>query len=182
MKAINNFKKVKGKVRLKSIALIVWSIFMLLLGSLYSAYSNIEADNMLIKPVHASSIETIVKKMIRLDPEQLAGKNLGEFAPYEPETSDLIARGYEAYYSKDGEFGVGIWESKPGKETFTHLDYDELMYVLEGSFIVIDADGKSETFTVGQGVVLPKGWAGTFIVPEGGVRKIWSTYMGGKKG
>jgi len=182
MKVINNFKKVKGQVRFKAIGIILWSALMMLLGSLYRTNTSVERDNMIIAPVHAVSIEAIDKKMIRLDRDQLAGKNLGEFAPYEPETSDLIARGHETYYSKDGEFGVGIWESKPGKETFTHLDYDELMYVLEGSFIVIDADGKSETFTAGQGVVLPKGWAGTFIVPKGGVRKIWSAYMGGKKG
>ena len=30
-------------------------------------------------------------------------------------------------------------------------------------------------------IALPKGWTGNFAVAEGGVRKIWVTYMGGKK-
>ena len=31
-------------------------------------------------------------------------------------------------------------------------------------------------------LILPKGYKGTLTVPEGGVRKIWVSYMGGPKG
>lgn len=120
--------------------------------------------------------------LIRLDAERVGGENLSEYAPYEPEIGNLIARGHEYFYSDDGEFGVGIWESKPGALTYEGLGFDELMFVLEGSFTMTDAEGNSQTFNVGEGVMLPKGYSGTLSVPEGGVRKIWTSYMGGLKG
>jgi uncharacterized cupin superfamily protein len=48
--------------------------------------------------------------------------------------------------------------------------------------VMTDEHGNSETYGTGEGLVLPKGWTGTLAVPEGGVRKIWVSYMGGKKG
>lgn len=119
--------------------------------------------------------------LVRLDRDRLSGNNLGEFTPYEPEFGDLIARGYEYYYSEDGNFGIGVWESKPGEMTYTDLEYDELMYVLDGTIVMTDEHGNTETFGPGEGLILPMGWTGTFAVPEGGVRKIWVSYMGGKK-
>ena len=77
---------------------------------------------------------------------------------------------------------MGVWESKPGSQTYNALQYDELMYILEGKIIMIDASGKSQTFSAGEGLVLPKGYKGTLTVPDGGVRKIWSSYMAGSKG
>jgi len=112
-----------------------------------------------------------------LDRDRLEGRNLGEFTPYEPESGDLVARGHEYFYSTDENFGIGVWESKPGKMTYTDLEYDELMIVLDGSIVTTDEHGNSEVFTAGEGLVLPKGWTGTFAVPEGGVRKIWVSYM-----
>ncbi len=119
--------------------------------------------------------------LVRLDRDRLAGNNLGDFTPYEPEFGDLMARGYEYFYSEDGNFGIGVWESKPGATTYTDLEYDELMYVLDGAIVMTDEHGNSERYASGEGVVLPKGYTGTLAVPEGGVRKIWVTYMGGKK-
>jgi len=119
--------------------------------------------------------------LVRLDRDRLSGSNLGEFTAYEPESGNLMARGHEYYYSKDGNFGIGVWESKPGEMTYTDLEYDELMYVLDGTIVLTDMQGETETYGSGEGVLLPKGWTGKFAVPEGGVRKIWVTYMGGKK-
>ena len=119
--------------------------------------------------------------LVRLDRDRLSGNNLGEFAPYEPEFGDLIARGHEFFYSEDGNFGIGVWESKPGEMTYTDLEYAELMYVLDGGLVMTDEHGNTEKYGPGEGLVLTKGWTGTLGVPEGGVRKIWVTYMGGKK-
>ncbi len=119
--------------------------------------------------------------LVRLDRDRMSGNKLGEFTPYKPESGDLQARGHEFFYSEDGNFGIGVWESKPGEMTYTDLAYDELMYVLDGRIVLTDERGNTETYGSGEGVVLPKGWSGTFAVSEGGVRKIWVTYMGGKK-
>ena len=121
-------------------------------------------------------------KTIRLDQERLSGINLGEYAPYEPEMGTLVSHGYDYFYSKDGNFGTGVWESKPGIITYKDLEYDELMYVLDGSMIMTSDDGKVGTYGKGEGLILPKGWSGTLAVPEGGVRKIWVSYMAGTKG
>jgi uncharacterized cupin superfamily protein len=119
--------------------------------------------------------------LVRLDRDRLSGKNLGEFAAYEPDSGDLMARGHEYFYSEDGNLGIGVWESKPGEMIYADLAYDELMYVLDGGLVLTDTQGNTETFGPGEGVVLPKGWSGILAVPEGGLRKIWVSYMGGKK-
>ena len=147
-----------------------WSIAMLLVGGV--------AHELGLSRAQASTSQHIV----RLDRERLAGLNLGEFKPYEPEFGNLVARGHEYFYSEDGNLGIGVWESKPGEMTYTDLEYDELMYVLDGSIVMTNEHGLIETYGPGEGLVLPKGWTGTLAVPEGGVRKIWVSYMGGKKG
>jgi len=148
---------------------IVWSAGMVLLGSISPDFG--------ISQSQAATADSLV----RLDSNRLSGNNLGEFAPYNPESGNLMARGHEYFYSEDGNFGLGVWESKPGETSYTDLEYDELMYVLDGAIVMIDEQGNSETYAAGEGVVLPKGYTGTLAVPEGGVRKIWVTYMGGKK-
>ncbi len=161
----------------------VWSMMMIAVG--------IFAGNIMMEQsipaigftkINAAPQSTASQQIIRLDRERLGGKNLGKFEPYEPEFGNLIARGYDYFYSKDENFGIGVWESKPGKITYKNLEYDELMYVLEGSMILTDEQGKAETFGPGEGLVLPTGWSGTLAVPEGGVRKIWVSYMAGVKG
>ena len=170
MKQLRTLVQSKGRILVAAIGLIAWSSLMVLLGSLAPEFGFMQSQ--------AATPGLVV----RLDRDRLAGKNLGEFEPYEPEFGDLIARGHEYFYSKDGNFGIGVWESKPGSMTMTELGYDELMYVLDGSIVLSDEHGEVETYGPGEGLVLPQGWNGTFAVPEGGVRKIWVAYMGGKKG
>ena len=148
---------------------IAWSAAMVLVGSL--------VPDLGISRLQAASGSSLV----RLDSDRLAGNNLGEYAPYDPDAGDLMARGHEFYYSADGNFGLGVWESKPGKTTYSDLGYDELMYVLEGAIVMTDEHGNEERIGPGEGLVLPTGFSGTLAVPDGGVRKIWVTYMGDKK-
>lgn len=129
-----------------------------------------------------STAQTAPVALVAFNNDHLAGLNLGEFVPYEPDTGDLFARGDETYYSEDGSFGVGIWESKAGSQTYSELPYDELMFVLEGQIVMTDEAGNSQSFGPGEGLILPKGYSGTLTVSEGGARKIWSSYMAGQKG
>jgi uncharacterized cupin superfamily protein len=160
---------------------IGWSALMVGIGagqtSPFAAASAV-ADEHQAEPVEAVEPAGIV----RLDRHRLDGMDLGEFEPYEPEFGDLIARGHDYYYSDDENFGVGVWESQPGTISYTDLEYAELMYVLQGSMIMTDTHGIAATYGVGEGLVLPQGWSGTLTVPEGGVRKIWVSYMAGEKG
>ena len=159
---------------------IGWTVLMVLAGSVAGNRLSESAAHFLgISSSQAMTTPVAQSQIVRLDRDRLAGHKLGEFTPYEPESGDLVARGHEYFYSSDGNFGIGVWESKPGKMTYTGLEYDELMIVLDGSIVMTDEHGKTETFTVGEGLVLPKGWTGTLAVPDGGVRKIWVSYMDG---
>ena len=120
--------------------------------------------------------------IVRIDSVRLGGTNLGMFKPYEPSRGDLIARGYDYFYSKDENLGIGVWESKPGRMVYDNLAYDEMMLVIDGQLVMTGQGGKPEIFNAGEGLVLPRGWSGILTVPEGGVRKIWVSYMGGVKG
>jgi uncharacterized cupin superfamily protein len=57
-----------------------------------------------------------------------------------------------------------------------------MMLVIDGQLVMTGQGGKPQVFNAGEGLVLPRGWSGTLTVPEGGVRKIWVSYMGGVKG
>jgi uncharacterized cupin superfamily protein len=54
------------------------------------------------------------------------------------------------------------------------------MYVLDGKIVLIDDQGNREEDVAREGVVLLRGWAGTFSVPEG-ARRICVSYEGGKR-
>lgn len=120
--------------------------------------------------------------LTRLDTKHWVGDNLGKWAPYHPESGDLVARGHRYFSSADKSVGIGIWESKAGSMTYENQEYDELMYVLDGSIEITDGEGKLHSIGPGEGLILHKGSSGTFTVPEGGVRKIWMSYMAGEKG
>ncbi len=160
--------------------LCAWSVVMYSVGQ-HSAVHDVSLTAALgIASVQAADVTN--PPIIRLDKERLSGENLGEFEPYEPEYGDLVAKGHDYFYSADEQLGVGVWESQPGAMTFSDLTYDELMYVVEGSMVMTGVDGVTATYSAGEGFILPRGWSGTLAVPEGGVRKIWVSYEGGKKG
>jgi uncharacterized cupin superfamily protein len=54
------------------------------------------------------------------------------------------------------------------------------MYVRDGKIVLIDDQANREECVAGEGVVLPRGWTGTFFVPEG-ARKIRVSHEGGKR-
>jgi uncharacterized cupin superfamily protein len=161
--------------------LLIWSALVFFAGGALLEPSKGYSFS-LIKTAQADSDQTVSKQIVPLDRGRLAGKNLGDYAPYEPQSGNLMARGHEYFYSDDENFALGVWESKSGEMTYNDLAYDELMVLLDGALIMTDTQGKSETYTAGEGLVLPKGWSGTLAVPEGGVRKIWVSYLSPGKG
>jgi hypothetical protein len=116
--------------RLKVLAFFSWTMLMLML-----MVGVMSQNSMGITNVYADGHTIANASIIRLDRARLDGENLGDFSPYEPDSGNLIARGYE-------NFGIGVWESKPGHMTYTDLEYDELMLVLEGSLIMTNNDGE----------------------------------------
>ncbi len=111
---------------------------------------------------------------VRLEAGHLDGSALGEFKG--DERSPMLRRGHQSFVSGDGKLFIGVWEAKAGE--IVHPDpypKSEFMYVLSGKFVLVDPQGNREECGEGEGMVMPKGWTGTFEVPEH-VRKIWVAY------
>lgn len=110
-------------------------------------------------------------KLIRLDPNKLAGLELDSFAPYPSETILSGTSEHERWQFDHGELFVGAYQAKPAKLTLEDYPYDEFMYLLSGRIDITNKDGNLQSFLPGQALVLKKGFTGTFEM-IGNVRKI----------
>lgn len=115
-------------------------------------------------------------QQVRVPNNILSGEALGDFAQYRPESGDLMVRSKIFYTSTDGDYSAGIWESKTGSMEITDFPATEVMYIVEGG-LMLNAPGKNPiAYRAGEGVVVPKGWNGTFTVPQGGLKMVFSLY------
>jgi hypothetical protein len=111
---------------------------------------------------------------IRLQAQYLDGSGLGEFEGNA--RSPMLRRGHSCFKSEDGKLSIGVWEAQAGEIVIPEpYPIDELMYVLSGKFVLVDQQGNREECGEGEALIMPKGWSGTFEVPEH-VRKIWVSY------
>lgn len=116
-------------------------------------------------------------QQVRVPNNVLSGEALGDFAPYRPESGDLMIRSKVFYTSSDAQYAAGIWESKTGSMEITDFPVTEVMFIVEGS-LSLNAPGKNPiTYSAGEGIIVPKGWDGTFTVPQGGLKMIYSQYI-----
>ncbi|HIG59247.1 MAG TPA: DUF861 domain-containing protein [Flavobacteriales bacterium] len=109
--------------------------------------------------------------LIRLDPNKLAGLELDKFASYPAEIVLSGKSEHERWQFDHDELFVGAYQAKPAKLALDDYPYDEFMYLLSGKIEITDQDGNLESFLPGQGLVLKKGFTGTFEM-IGNVRKI----------
>ena len=86
----------------------------------------------------------------------------------------LKTREEQTFNNADESFTLGLWESSQANIS-SDWSYDEFMYVIEGQIIMTDEKGNSHEINPGQGMIVPTGSKGRFIVPEG-VVKIWAIY------
>ena len=110
-------------------------------------------------------------KLIRLDPNKLAGLELDNFAPYPSETILSGISEHERWQFDHDELFVGAYQAKPAKLALKDYPYDEFMYLLSGKIDITDNDGNLQSFFPGQALLLKKGFTGTFEM-IGNVRKI----------
>ena len=110
-------------------------------------------------------------KLIRLDPNKLAGLELDNFAPYPSETILSGISEHERWQFDHDELFVGAYQAKPAKLALKDYPYDEFMYLLSGKIDITDKDGNLQSFFPGQALVLKRGFTGTFEM-IGNVRKI----------
>ena len=58
------------------------------------------------------------------------------------------------------EIVAEVWEAGPARLTIKDLPYDEFVTILEGDLVLTDVQGNVETYTVGESLVIPKGFSG----------------------
>lgn len=67
----------------------------------------------------------------------------------------------------EGENTVSVWDAGPAKLILDEpLPYDEFVLVLKGTLVLTDKAGNSQTYTVGDMFMLPKGFVGIWDMPE----------------
>lgn len=89
-------------------------------------------------------------------------------------TEDEVAvLDHEAFRTADGKFDAGVY-AVAGPHRFEIKDgygVDEFFYFLEGGVTLTSVDGTRTEVGVGEAVVVPKGWRGTWESP--GYKKIY---------
>ena len=109
--------------------------------------------------------------LIRLDANKLAGLDLDELAPYPDEIVLSGKSEHQSHRFDEGELIVGAYQAAPAKLALKDYPQDEFMFLLSGKIIITAENGQPEEFLPGQGLVLKKGFCGTFEM-QGNVRKI----------
>lgn len=61
---------------------------------------------------------------------------------------------------------IGIWTSKAGTVRFAAYPFDELCIIVEGRLTLESIDGTRENFAAGDLFIVPKDWAGDWIMEE----------------
>lgn len=71
------------------------------------------------------------------------------------------------FTNASGEVFMGIWSCEVGSWRIEMgMDEDEYFYVIEGAGAIIETDGSRREFAVGDAVIIPAGFKGTFEVTK----------------
>jgi uncharacterized cupin superfamily protein len=101
---------------------------------------------------------------VRLDPERLAARELGEYPPLPKEIvleGSVKHRGH-VFFSGE-EIVVEVWEAGPAKLSIAEpFPYDEYVFIQSGKLILTDARGKRTEYVEGDSLVVPRGFTGTW--------------------
>ena len=117
-------------------------------------------------------------RILRLSPN---GPNAAGLVPLELDPADfqspLPEQNYRLYFS-DPDIGlnVGVWDTTTMQETFGPYPGDEFILVLDGSFSMLDADGKAVAAKAGELVAFRNG-APMSWKQEGYLKKFYLTLL-----
>ena len=116
-----------------------------------------------------------VLRPARVAPDEMSGVGLVAGAP--PVPDELVVSGEinakRSFPFSGEELSVVIFESTPAKTDHTESAFplDEFVYVLSGKLILTDIDGEVHEYAVGDSLVVPKGWRGTWEM-QGNYREL----------
>jgi uncharacterized cupin superfamily protein len=158
----------RSTIRFAALALLVLSVGLVLT----SVPTRGKADSPTVSEA-SSSQQDDIKKIVRIDRSHLAGEDLKPLPPY-PAESLLAGESRNAGHTFwEGEMSVKVTSNAPAKYRIDPQPFDEFIYILEGQLTLIDIEGQKDEFGVGDWLVLPKGWRGTWET-QGNYRELLS--------
>lgn len=99
------------------------------------------------------------------------GKDGAGLVPIRHDVSDTAVEGaqapmaHTAFVDMAGQFTAGVWACNAGTLEIRDLAVNEACYLIEGTVVITDEYGHTETFHAGEGFVLPRGFSGTWHMP-----------------
>ena len=131
-----------------------------------------EADSPTISEA-SSPQQGDIKKIVRIEGSHLVGEDLKPLPPY-PAESLIAGESRNAGHTFwEGEMSVKVVSNAPAKYRIDPQPFDEFIYILEGQLTLIDIEGQKDEFGLGDWLVLPKGWRGTWET-QGDYRELLS--------
>ena len=106
------------------------------------------------------------------EPIPLNAKELSEMAlePIAPFPVEMVLEGESENWEQvlhQGELVVAVFEASPAIiEISDPFPYDEFVLVLEGQVTLTSIDGEKQTYDPGDTFLVPKGWLGTWEMPD----------------
>ena len=109
---------------------------------------------------------------LRLEPEKIPYSEMNTDWPPWPEEDILSGESehrYKTLYS--GDIDVAIYEAKPMTLRIKDFSVDEFVTVVSGTLILTAEGGSPQRFDVGESVLVPKGFTGTWEM-QGNFREL----------
>ena len=108
-------------------------------------------------------VDKITTSPLRLEPAKIAYSEMNADMPPWPEEdilSGVSEHRYKHLYS--GDIDVAIYEAKPMTLRIKDYSIDEFVTVVSGTLILTAEGGSPQRFGVGESVLVPKGFTGTW--------------------
>lgn len=106
-------------------------------------------------------------EILPLNAEALREMELESIPPF---PAEMILEGGSEHWEKvlhKGEVVVAVYESKPALIDISEpFPYDEFVLVLKGQVTLTHINGKKQTYKAGETFLVPKGFLGTWDMPE----------------
>ena len=100
---------------------------------------------------------------LRLEPTKMAYSEMNADMPPWPDEDILSGVSEHRYkYLYSGDINVAIYEAKPMTLRIRDYAIDEFVTVVSGTLILTEEGGSPQRFDVGESVLVPKGFTGTW--------------------
>lgn len=106
-------------------------------------------------------------QFLSLNAKKLGEMDLERIPPF---PAEMVLEGESENWEQvvhQGDFVVAVFEASPAIiEIGEPFPYDEFVLVLEGQVTLTNIDGEKQTYSPGDTFLVPKGWLGTWDMPD----------------